>query len=312
MTLVKRRSVFGIKQEATPGTAETLTVTEAAYNVYDFEIVPDIDFDERDALGGFGTQRSTPGGRKGKATFKCDVAFDGAAVPTWANIILPACGLIKTGNVFTPKTQTPDTSGAAVKTATIGKWMNGKFSSIYGAMGTFKLVMPTGKIAYFEFEFEGLYGGESDVAVPTPTYPVAQKLRAAGGPMTFNAVAMCVESATFDVGNKLYLKQCSNTEQGYEFAIITNRTPKLTANPESKLVAQQDRMGIYLAGTEAIYSNTIPGPGDSEIVLLASQAQIMENKEGNRNDVAIDDMTLQFNSLLSTIDSDFSLTFTLD
>ena len=202
MTLVKKRCVFGIKQEATVGTAETLTVTEAAYNVYDLEIVPDIQFDERAAQGGFGTQRSTPGGRKGKATFKCDVAFDGAAVPNWANNILPACGLIKTGTAFHPKTQTPDTSGASVKTATIGKWMDGKFSSIYGAMGTFKLVMPTGKIAYFEFEFEGLYGGEVDAAVPSPTYPTAQKLRAAGGPMTFDDVAMCNESATFDVGNK--------------------------------------------------------------------------------------------------------------
>ena len=317
MALLKKRCVFGAKTETVPGTKQALLAADAAFNVYDLEIVPDIKLDERPAQGSFGTQKSPPGGRKAKATFKVDCAFDGLVIPTWANTLFPACALIKTGNVYAPKTQTPDTAGAVVKTLTIGKWTDGKFSSIFGAMGTFKWGLPTGEISVLEFEFEGIYDGEVDAAMPAPTYPNEPKLRAAGGPTTYDAIGLCMESMTFDVGNSIYLKQCSTTDQGYDLAIVSDRKAKMTGNPESKLVAQQPRMGLFLAGTEKVLRYVIPAPGyvsgtgAKSIEILANQAQIAANKEGDRNGVAIDDLTWQLNQSLSTPDSDFTITFNI-
>lgn len=105
MTLVKKRTVFAGKIEATPGTKETLTSTEAAYNVYDLEIMADVAMDQRGAKGLFGQQSAIPGGQKGKATFKLDLAYDGTTIPTWADLLFPACGLVKASRVFKPKTQ---------------------------------------------------------------------------------------------------------------------------------------------------------------------------------------------------------------
>jgi len=313
---MRKRTVFGGKIEAAPGTKETLTVTQAAFNVYDLEIETDTPVDERSAQGSAGTQRSTIGGHKGKATFKIDLGFDGLVVPTYADLLFPCCGLFKTGNVFAPKTQTPDTAGAVVKTATIGKWMDGKYECIYGAMGTFKLVLPTAKTPYFEFEFEGVYGGESDVALPAPTYPADTKLRCAGGPLAWDSVPLCLESMTFDLANVMYVKQCSTTIQGYDLAMVSDRKPKVTANPESKLVAGQARQALLLAGTEKALRYVVPAPGYDSLTgaksfeFLAPKAQLITKKEIDREGMAADDLTFQINNSLIP-DSDFTLTFNI-
>lgn len=316
-TLLKKLCIFGAKAETTPGTKQTLAVGDTSFNIYDLEIMPDISMEERPAQGSFGTQKSIVGGRKGKATFKCDLSFDGLVIPTWANVLLPAVGLFKTGNVFAPKTQTPDTAGAVVKTLTIGKWMNGKFDSIFGAMGNLKIALPTNRGAVCEFEFEGVFADQIDQAMPAPTYPNEPKLVCKGGPSTYDSIAFCAESVSFDLGNSLYLKECSNSLLGYDFAIINDRKAKITTNPESKLVAEQNRMGFFLAGTEKVFRYVLPAPGyvsgtgAKSVEILASQAQIIANKEGSREGVSIDDMTLQLNQSLTTADSDFTITFNI-
>jgi hypothetical protein len=317
MTLVKQLSVFGMKLETTPVTKQALLAADCAFNVYDFEIEPDIEVEERMAQGSFGTRRTIPGGRKAKATLKMDVEFDGIAVPAWADVIFPACGLVKTGNVFNPKTQTPDTPSAVVKTATIGKWCAGKFIGLFGAMGTFKQTFPTAKISTYEFEFQGVLDPEVDQATPSPTYPTPNQLVTKGGPMSWAGSALCMESITFDLANTLYVKQCPSNVNGYEFCVITGRKPRFTGNPESRLVAAQNRMGQMLAGTEGIVRCVLPavgyvsGTGAKSYELLANQAQIVEKKPGDREGVSVDDLTLQCNIANGTADSDFSITFNL-
>lgn len=317
MTLLKKLCVFGAKQETTPGTKQTLAVADTAFNVYDLEIEPDIAMDDRPAQGSCGTQRSIPGGRKGKCTFKIDLAFSGLAVPTWADILLPSVGLVKTGNVFAPKSQTPDTPSAQHKTITLGKWLGGKFRCLYGAMGTVKLGAPTNKTPVLEFEYMGIFDDEVAASMPTPTYPTDTKLVSRGGPASFDSVPLAVESMNFDLANEISLIEDSTKPGGYAYALVQDRKPKITTNPQSELVSVQNRMGLYLAGTEKVFRYVWPAPGYNSgtgaksLELLASQAQVVANKEGNREGYAIDDMTLQLNQLLSSPDSDFTLTFNL-
>lgn len=317
-TLVSKLSVFGAKVETTPGTKVSLTAAECAYNVYDHMIEPDVTFEKRQAQGSFGSRRSTPTGAKGKATFKMDFEFDGLAVPAWADVLFPACGLVKTGNVFKPVSKTADTSGSGVKTLTLGKWWGpGKFVGLYGASGTFKLNLPTGKPAFFEFEFQGVLDPEIDQAMPAPTYPSPNQLSCKGGPATFSSVALCMDQMVFDLGNELYTKECSGKIQGYEFAIITNREPKFTAPPESKLVATQDRMGLFLNGTEGALRYVLPavgynsGTGAKSVEILASQAQYMEFKQGDRSGVSVDELQWVCNNANGSADSDVTITFNL-
>lgn len=317
MTLVKTRTVFGGKPEAVPGVAESILAADCGHLVYDLEIQPDFTVTERAATGQSGTQSSVPGGRKGTATFKIDLAATGAAVPAFADLLFPACGLVKTGNVFKPRTQSPDTPSAAVKTITLAKFTDGKRRLLFGAMGTFRMIFPTEDIVTFEFEFNGVWGGETDAAVPAPTYPTAPKLRSSGGLATWAGTNICMESMTLDLANTIYVKPCSNIVQGYEFALATNRKPKVTGNPESQLVAQQNRMGQFEAGTEGILRYVVPCSGYDPVTharsveFRSNQAQIIANSETSREGIASDDITWQLNQNPALLDDDFSIIFNL-
>ena len=102
MPLLRRRSVFAAKVEGTIGTAETLTGSEGVYNARDFEIQPTIGMTRREGQGGFNYLPSVPEGMIGTCKIVHDLAYDGTNIPTWASVLLPACGWVDTAGVFSP------------------------------------------------------------------------------------------------------------------------------------------------------------------------------------------------------------------
>jgi hypothetical protein len=321
-TLLNKLSIFGAKPEAVPGTKEALVAADCAFNVYDLVIEPDVTFEKRNSQGSFGSRRSTPSGAKGKATFKMDFEFNGLAIPAAIQTLFSACGMVKIGNVFKPFSRTVDSPSippGALKTLSIGRfWGPGKFVGLYGASGTFKLNLPTGKPAFFEFEFQGVLDPEIDsFLVPDPVYPTPSALVCRGGPVTFAGVNLCADTMSLDLGNVLYTKECSTSTQGFHFAIVSDREPKFTAPPESDLVATQDRMGQFLNGTEGVLRYVLPaagynpGTGAKSVEILANQAQYMEFKNGDRSGVSTDEVVWMLNNAAGTADSDLTITFNL-
>lgn len=308
MTQLKRKRVLAAKIETTPGTAESLTASEAAFNVYNIIAQQEIDMDSREAQGGFGMHSSLAAGRKGRITFSVDASWDGTATePSWADTFLPACGWVKSSQVYTPRTEVP---GANVKTLTLAIYQDGMRKILSGAAGTFRMVCPTGKVAYFEFDFMGIWNPPTDVAILTPTYPTDRGLRYASSTTTYNSVALCLENLTLDSGNTITMKECASNVYGYDYALITNRVVTVTGNPESKLVATQDRFGLHIANTEAVLTWDLDGPTNAALTVSAPKAQIVDIKEGDRNGLVIDDITWQCNRNASSIDQEASITFT--
>jgi hypothetical protein len=249
-----------------------------------------------------------PGGYKGRATFKTDTGWDGTATePGWADTFLPAVGWVKSGQVFTPRSEAP---GSNVKTLTIGAYVDGVFKSIRGAAGTGRWVSPTGKPSYIEWDFMGVWVAPSDVALITPTYPTTLPLRYATATTTWNSVALCLENITFDFGNEIILRECAATVAGYESALIVNRQPRITGNPEAKLIATQDRYGQLIASTEGILTWNLDGPTNSTITFSAPKAQIIGITEGDRSGLVIDEIEWAANKNGTTADQEVSITFT--
>jgi len=307
MTLLKRRRVLAASIEGTSGTAETLDATDATFNAYDIGLSLDIEMEEREGQA-FGGLPAMPGGHKAKMTFKIDAAWDGTATePDWAEIFLPCCGWVKSSQTYTPRTEAP---GSNVKTATIEQYTNGIKTQIYGAAGTFKLVCPTGKTAYFEFEFTGIWGGRTDTAILSPSYSTSLPLRYANSTTTWNSVALCLENITLDSGNEVVMRECATNTAGYHAGIITNRKVTVTGNPESKLVATTDRWGALLASTEAALTWDLDGPTNSKITIAAPKAQIVAAAEGDRNGLLTDELTWNCNRNGSTVDQEASIVFT--
>jgi len=308
MTLLKRKRVLAAKIETTPGTAEALTSAEAAFNAYDVMIQHEIELESREGQAAFGMRPSVPGGYKGRVTFKHDASWDGTSTePSWADTFLPACGWVKSGQVFTPRTEAPGTN---VKTLTIAVYLDGVRKLLRGCVGTFKLNCPTGKAAFLEFDFMGIWDSPTDTAILAPTYPTASPLRFASSVTTWNSVDLFVENMTLDSGNAMLLREDPSDVSGFKAGLITNRLVKITGNPEAKLVATQDRYGKLLDMSEHALTFDLDGPTNSKITIAAPKAQIVTISEADRENMVVDEIEWQANRNGSNIDQECSITFT--
>jgi len=307
MPLLKRKRVLAAKVEATPGTAESLSATEAAFNAYDVMIQAAIEVERREAQGQFGSLAGVAGARQGKATFKTDLGWDGTSTePAWATVFLPACGYVLATNTFTPRTEAP---GANVKTLTIACYINGLRKILAGCMGTFKLVAPTGRMPYIEWEFTGKWTAPTDVTILAPTYPTDSPLRFASGVVEWNNVAQRVELVTFDAGHEITLLEDPTDPSGFGYAVVVERAPKFSASPESVLVATQNRWSQWISSTEATFELDIAGPTTSVLSIDAPKAAITNTQEGDRGKIVTDDVEWACNKN-TTLDTEVSIIFT--
>lgn len=307
MPLLRRRAVFAAKVETTIGTAESLTGAEGAFNARDFTIQPNVPITRREGQGGFNYLPGIAEGMQGTCTVTMDMDYDGTTVPTWASVLLPACGWVQTTGVFSPLSEGPGTN---VKTITIGHYKDGKRALLSGAMGTFKIMAPTGKMASIEFTFTGKYStNETDTALIAPTYPTALPLRVAAGALTWNSVALCTSNVEVDAGNSVIMRECMNAtdRSGFVSAIVTNRQPVITADPESELVATQDRDALWLTSSPQAFSIQI-GVAGTSITVAAPKAQLENKQQGNRNDMMTDDLTW-LATKGSAADTELTITF---
>jgi hypothetical protein len=290
--MLYKKRLIAIKHETTPGTAIALANGDAAFNAYDITITPNITVEEHMKQGGFDRNAGVPGARMGTVTFKTHIAATEGAVPTWASVCLPACGWQNTAGAFAPIAEDPGTNA---KTVTIGVYSAGKLFSIYGAMGTFRMVFPNGRTAYTEWTFTGKWAAVTDTALLTPTYPTTPSFRYATAVTTYNSVALCVESLTLDAGNTVVMRECATDVTGFHTALVTDRYSKLTANPESALVASRNPHGQLVAGTEAAFALSIPY-GAVAFTIDAAKAQVLSVGDGDRNGIMIDDIEFGLNT----------------
>lgn len=306
MVLPKRIRLVAAKVETTIGTDASLAAADAAFNAYDVIIQPTINTETREAQGSFGYLSDVPGARMGTATFKTDIAYDGTTVPTWASVLLPGCGWVNSSGTFTPRSEAP---GSNVKTLTIGCYMAGKLKKIVGAVGSYRIVLPTGRMAYIEWTFQGVWVAPSDASILSPTYPTASPIRFASGTCSYNSDDLKVENVTIDSGNQITMREDPTTAAGYCAGIIVDRHPTISANPESDLVATRDTYGDWIAGTEAAFSIVLDGPSDSDITISAPKAQIVNAQESDRNRIVTDSIQWNCQKNGASADQELSIVF---
>ena len=312
MPLLKEKTILAAKVETTIGTAETLADAQAVFNAYNITINADIEVEEREGAGAFNRLAGVPGRRGGSLSFTTDVEYDGtASMPEWAGVLLPMCGWVESSQVYTPRTEAP---GDNVKTGTLAVYEDGLKKTLAGAMGTFRFVCPSGRKAYIEWEFQGVWQAVVDATILAgASLPTDTTVRYASATTTFAGTSLCVEQITFDAGNNIIMRECATTDGGYISALITDRYPTITANPEATLVATDNPYGDWLAGTQGALSVALDGPAPvsttSTITLSAPKAQIETIAEGDRDMMLIDDITWRCQKNGGTNDQELSITF---
>lgn len=307
MTLLTKKRVFAAKIEGTAGTAEALTTSEATINVFDAKIVPTIENEARQGQGAFGKLASIAGMRTGRCTFRTEITGDGAGgIPAWASTFLPACGWVASSQVYSPKTEAP---GSNVKTITLATYENGLKRQLHGAMGNFVMVFPAGKIAYIEWTFDGIYSAPTDVAILAPTYLTTAPYRATFETLTLGSWTPTLNELRIDAGNTVVMREDATKTSGVLTALITDRTPTGTMDPEGKLVATVDHAGKWLAGTLEALTLEIDN-GTERIEVVAPKCQRLNIEDGDRNGNQTDQ--IEFQCCKSAAGGDDELTIEFD
>lgn len=309
MPLLKKIRTLAAKIEATPGTAESLTASEGVFNAYDIMLQPSIAMTDREGSGSFNYLTAITEGQTATVTFRTDIPWDGTATePTIFSVLMPACGWTETTNVWKPRSEAPGTN---VKTLTLGVYVDGLLKTIKGAVGTWVMTLPTGRMVTIEWTFTGVYVEPTSTAIIAPTYPTTNPLKfTSAAACTFNSVAMPVEQITITAGNEVIMLEDPTQASGFIHGIIVDRRPTIQANPESVLVATQNRHNIWTTYTPYAIQITLDGPSTSTLGITAPKAQILNIQEADRNRVVVDDIEFLCTKNGATQNEELYFTFT--
>ena len=305
--LITKRRVVAAKIESAPGTAVSLSATDAAMVCWDATAEPDIPIIARPGTAAaLSPMAGVAGAAKGKIKFSTD-AIGGVSAPLWASTLLAGCGIGLNTGVYSPDSRPPEVSNSTAKTLTIGVYEDGVVKKICGAMGNVKIFFKSGEPVRAEFEFTGVWIAPVDASILTPTFPTAKAPRFSGGTFTLASIAQKCTEITFDSGNTIEIRADGNSTNGLHSAIITARSAKITSDPEAALVATQDYHGLMLASTESAIALSA-GSSGNRLQLAAPKAQVVKCSPADRSGIATNSIEFQLNRSVSAGDDEFSIT----
>jgi metal-dependent HD superfamily phosphatase/phosphodiesterase len=147
----------------------------------------------------------------------------------------------------------------------------------------------------------------NDTAILTPTYPTLAPIRAANGAATINSVVQTFSSCSFDVANVVAIRPSVANDEGATHAIITDRTPTFTIDPEATVATGNDIWADWFsADTNALSLNIDDGEMD-QVTFAAPAVQRMTISNGDREGLRIDQQTLL--CCRDGANAEFSITF---
>ena len=312
--LPKRQSVLLAKIEATPGTDATPTGTDGAINFFNTIIEPQFEMEEREIHGSVERQSAKTSTQMARVRYSTEVQWDGTATePTWAETLFPACGWVKSGQVYYPKLEAVGTN---VKTLTFYQYLGPAGSStsalrkVTGAAGTFTAVLVSGKRILFNWDFLGVWGGETVGTMPSPTYPTSTVYQWTKGTCTWNSVAWQALTATVNANNVLAPISDPSGDKGFKYVQVSDRYCKINIDPLKQLSTTLDVHTAWTDGTEYPLALYAGGVGNSLFKIDAPKAQVMGATQGERDEIATNELELACNKNGTTADQSLYFTFT--
>ena len=303
----------GLKVEVTEGTKIALVAGDfiTAHNA---QFTPDIKMAEmKSATGTMSKAPNRPGFRSGKISFDAYLrGGTGAGVAPELGVALQACGLEQGIVLTTSVTYTPAPQAITPPSVTVEIRRDGKISRIWGARGTMKFKAQAGDAALYSFEFTGCDWEEIDGALMAGVvYTTIPEIMLQAATLTLDASStnLNLSGVDIDLGTTVTLRQSVNASSGYTSAMITDRNPTLSFDPEAVLVAEIDFLGKWKSGATVAFSTGPLGTGAGQVcTITAPKLQYQGISEADRDSLA----TLAINGKLckNAGDDELSIAFT--
>ena len=295
MALKNLRKVVFLKIESVYGTDPVPVAGTDALLVHNFSCTPlEIIYAERNnALPFLGNQGQIKAGDSVKMEFDIEAAGAGAVAGTPGfGAAMKGCALSETLTITTgPMTYAPIST--AEQSVTAYFYWDGLLHKMSGARGTTSLKMSKGGIPMIHFAFTGLYGGITDVSLPSPTLTAFQKplaVNKANTTFTLHTYAAVLADLSFDQGNTMSYVNLPNSEE----VRFTDRKSRGSVTIELPLIAGKDFFTIIRAettGALALVQGTAAG---NKFKLDAPAVQLTNPRYSEADGVAMLQMGMEF------------------
>ena len=314
MAILRRKIILGAKVEATKGTAETLTNSEAILvedvsSPYTPEEV--VRMTQRDTLS---RSASIPGSPVATVDFRMEMKGGGAATtpPAWSEVI-KGCGFTETVNT-SDVTWALDSDDGDTDTLTIGFYNDGVYHRLHGARGNVSFEMTANQVCYLVFSFTGIYTARSNVAMLTTPSDTVVPPKFYNAALTYNfgsAWSTAVfSSLNIDMVNTVTIRENANATNGLSYAVLTDRDPTITTDLDRELNATAWLPEDYLeTPTTGAMAWDVGSAAGNKISFSIPAAQIISRGDGDRDGVSTDELTLKAR-ISSTGDDEITITQT--
>jgi hypothetical protein len=304
--LLMRQTVFAAAVETTTGTAESLSASNADFNIYDSKIDQDSELSERQGQSALSPLQGVAGSQGADVEFATDVVGKGSAGVPSNGIFLQAAGF-----AVSSQTYTIQTGSASAITLTCGKYVDGRLKQAAGTMLDLVIKLKAGQPARFEYKGKGAWVVPTDVAILAPTYPTTLPPRFASATFTVGGTAYLVDEIEIALNNEIALRQDPSQASGFLAAVITNRKITVKLAPEAKLLASQNWYAAYVAGTQYALSIPIGASANNIITITAPKLQLLKPPaDGDRDGVYTEELEFQSCRSAAAGDDDLVITYT--
>ncbi|MFH0907797.1 MAG: phage tail tube protein [bacterium] len=306
-----RRAVVAAKLEADEGTAETLTLAEAAVEAENVALSFEMPFAPRPGVSSsFSRFKGSAGGpRIGTLTFDLQLSGSGTAgtAPAWSQF-LEACGMLladsANSDIYTPSS----ISGSY----TVGAYFDGVRYLLTGCRGSASFEFNAGEPAKAHIKLMGVWSTTTDTAPLAPNYDQVTPVSNCGGAFTYDNFGLKYKSLTIELNHRLTPRPVVSATypNGALSVAITDRECKGTVDPEMELVATYDFFTKHKTNNAGAFSLVIGGTAGNILTVTAPAMQIAGLSTGDRDGLHTLPLDLYLARSADTGEDELSLAFT--
>lgn len=248
------------------------------------------------------------GGRLLQVTFDVEIKGSGAAgtAPEFGKL-LRACGLGETIVASTSVTYAPVSTG--FESVTLYLYEDGKRIILTGCRGTVSFAATSGERIVASFTMTGHEAAQTDVALATPTYDSTEPPPFNGASFTVDSFSATIGALNFDLANSIAMPPDANSSDGYGEIQITGRDINGSIDPEDELVATEDFLGNFKAGSDmALATGVLGSTAGNRVAITMPAVRYRDASLSDRDGIAA--LQMPFGAGESTTDDELSIAFT--
>ena len=316
-----QRQQVALKVEGTEGTDSSPADADVIAPVYGVDWTPTFKMNERHPeQASFSSLVNVAGTRHAVIKFETELkGSSSAGTAPFFSAALQSCGWsvsISTG-AGTPVTLKPNSGCATpVPSCTVevregegGTAFKRKF--ITGARGKVTMDAVTGDTVKLKFEFTGKYNEPTETtALTSPALGVTPVPFLSAALSFLSVPTLKVHQLTFDPGVTVAIREDANQAGGVSSAVITNRKPTGTIDPEQDLISVLNMPNKLTENTQGTLTFALTGATGNIVTFTAPKVQIANIAEADRSGVRTEKLTLHFGENAAAGDDEVSIVIT--